>query len=376
VAEKNTPRVYKTVFNEASIGGHNLYATHALLEYDHGEYPCVVGRRTYEHRPMLSSQGLAEECYTDEINIKTQLDGIGNRTDLVLAPPLIVPSTRVDAVRGTFGPREVMGVNRPNEMQWMPLPPFDNTPIEFIRLVQERLDRRYPLWSMQNPELSQAYRQVEGKAILNEVELFVEQTFQLMQQYEVDEEITPVVGNLQKPFHAEPKEIQGKFEITATIDFRQLDEDYAAKKLDLLAKLAPLKESTMLYKLGVEAIDPDIADAIQVEQTSPAAQEKEKRQVHEDVSQMMNGIQPALPMLANHQLHLQTIQQILSQPNMMQRLQGLPDSQKLIQNRIQFHQRQIQQYTQNPAIGRALQTQTFQPKMAPEMGYGQPGQST
>jgi hypothetical protein len=374
ISNTQTPRVFKTIFNEASIGSHGLHAWHGLLDYDHGNYPCIVGRRTYEHRPILSSQGLAEECYTDEMNIKTQLDGIGNRTDIVLAPPLIVPSTRVDAVRGTFGPREVMGVNRPNEMQWMPLPPFDNTPIEFIRLVQERLDRRYPLYNQTNPELSQIYRTTEGKQILNEIEQMVEMTWQLMQQFEVDEEATKVAGNLQRPFHVDPKEIQGRYEITATIDFRSLDEDYASKKLDLIGKALPFKESSFLFKMAVNAIDPDAADALEQDQISPSAQEKEKRQVRDDVTAMFQGIEPPLPMTANHGLHLQTIQQIISQPNVLQRLQALPDTQKLLQSRMQFHQRQIQQYQQNPQIGRALQTKAFQPQQAPELQYSSSSQ--
>jgi hypothetical protein len=200
----------------------------------------------------------------------------------------------------------------------------------------------------------------------------VEMTFQLMQQFEVDEEATKVAGNLQRPFHVDSKEIQGRYEITATIDFRMLDEDFASKKLDLLAKLAPLKESTMLYKMAVEAVDPDAADAMISDQVSPAAQEKEKRQVRDDVTAMFQGIETPLPMTANHQLHIQTIQQILSQPNVMARLQALPDTQKLIQNRMQFHQRQIQQYQVNPTVGRALQTKAFQPQQAPELQYSSP----
>jgi hypothetical protein len=52
---------------------------------------------------------------------------------------------------------------------------------------------------------------------------------------------------------------------------------------------------------------------------------------------------------------------------MMQRLQLLPDTQKILQNRAQFFQNQIQQYQQNPVIGRALQTSTFQSKQAPQL---------
>ena len=371
ISEKEIPRVYKTTFNEASIGGHNLFAWHGLLEYDHGQYPAVIGRRSYEHRPILSSMGIAEEAYTDEINIKCQLDGIGNRTDIVLAPPLITTSSRVDAVRGTFAPREVLGVSRPNEISWMPLPPFDNTPIEVIRLVMERLDRRYPLYS-ENQQLSQTYRMTEGKALLNEIELMVEQTFQLMQQYEVDEEVTKVVGPLQRPFHVDPAQIQGKHEITATIDFRMLDEDYAGKKLDLIAKAMPFKESQFMFKMAVEAIDPDAADALAQDQVSPSAQEKEKQGVRADLSYMMAGGEPPMPMMANHGLHLQEIAKFLMQPNTQQRLAGLPDSKKLIENRVKFHQNQIQQYQQNPQIGRALSTKAFQPKAAPELEYSSP----
>lgn len=373
ISENDKPRVYKTVFNEATADAtKKLYATHGLLEYDHGFYPCVVGRKSFEHRSILSSHGIAEEAYTDEINIKCQLDGLANRTDIVLAPPLIVPSTRVDAVKGTFGPREVMGVNRPGEMNWMPLPPMDNTPIQVIQMVQDLLDRRYPLFNQKNPELSQMFREQIAREILNEVELIVEQTFQLMQQYEMDEETTKVAGPLQRPFHADPSEIQGKYEISATIDTRMLDDDYVDKKLDHLQRLMPFKESQFMFKLALEAVDPDAADAIQADQMSPDAVEREKRQVREDVSQMMNGIEPPMPMQANHHLQLSTIGELMQQPALMQRLQQNQPAMAMIQNRVKFHQAQIQQFTQNPQIGRALATKTFDRKQAPELAYGQP----
>ena len=75
-------------------------------------------------------------------------------------------------------------------------------------------------------------------------------------------------------------------------------------------------------------------------------------------------------MYANNQLRLQVLMQHTIQspnPMMAQRLQMLPDTVKILQNRAQFFQNQIQQYTQNPVIGRALQTSTFQPKAAPQL---------
>ena len=131
----------------------------------------------------------------------------------------------------------------------------------------------------------------------------------------------------------------------------------------------------MMFRMAVEAIDPDAADAMMQDQMSPSAQEKERRQVQDDVSAMMSGIEPPMPMMANHQLHLQTIQQIMSQPNMAQRLQALPDSQKLIQNRVKFHQNQLTQHQVNPQVGRALATSAFNPRQKPpDLAYSSPRQ--
>jgi hypothetical protein len=374
VKEGNAPRVYKTVFNEATVGTKNLFATHGLLEFDHGQYPCVLGRREFSHRPILSSIGLSEEAYTDEINVKCQLDGLANRTDIVLKPPLIVPSTRVDAIRGTFAPGEILGINRPGEISWFPNPPFDNTPIEVVRLIQELLGRRYPLFSDAiNAQLSQLYREQTGREVLNEVELMVEMTWQLMQQFEVDNDVARVVGNLQRPFHMNAIDIQGKYEITATIDTRMLDEDYVDNKLKHLQELLPFKESQFMFKLALEAVDPDAADAIEADQTSPDAQEKEKRQVRADMSQMLDGIEPDMPMMANHRLHLGEIQQQLqNNPLLLQRFQAQRDSMALLQNRIKFHTLQLQQKEQNPIIGKGLVTKAFQRGQAPELNYTTP----
>jgi hypothetical protein len=49
-----------------------------------------------------------------------------------------------------------------------------------------------------------------------------------------------------------------------------------------------------------------------------------------------------------------------------------PDTQQILMNRAQFFMNQIQQYQQNPGIGRALQTRTFARKQAPQLMTGQP----
>lgn len=381
--DNGTPCMYKTVFSPLvkSRTGKPLCAKHGMAEYDHGQYPAIEFCRRTEDRRILGSMGIAEEAYTDELDIKRQQDGLSDRTSLVHRPPMIVPYNRVKDIKNTPIPGAVLGVSRPREVDWMPLPQADGTPVQVIAMVQQRLDRRYGLFGAEvDPELKQMRRMEAGQDTLALMGLALEQTWQLIQQYEAPQEVAEVVGQLARPFPVSREEIQGKHEISATTDMRMLDAEYAQEKLALIGQAMAFKQEGLLFNMAVEAIDPDAADALEQSQVSPAAQEKEKAEELAAIGQAMNGIEPPLPMYANHQLRLQVLMQNTLQsqnPLMMQRLQTAPDSQEILKNRAQFFMNQIQQYTQNPTIGRALQTSTFAPKQAPQLqappGGGPPG---
>jgi hypothetical protein len=371
--ENGTPCMYKTVFSPLvkTSNAKPLCAKHGMAEYNHGQYPAIEFCRRTEDRRILGSMGVAEEAYTDELDIKRQQDGLSDRTSLCHRPPMIVPYSRVKDIKGTPIPGAVLGVSRPREVDWMPMPPTDATPVQVIAMVQQRIDRRYGLFGAEvDPELKQMRRQEAGQDTLALMGLVLEQTWQLIQQYESPDDVAEVAGELAKPFPVSRDEIQGKHEITATTDMRMLDADYAQEKLALIGQAMAFKQEGMLFNMAVEAIDPDAADALQQSQVSPEAQQKEQQDELNAIAQAFAGMEPPLPMYANHQLRLQTLMQNTIQspnPMMMQRLQLMPDTQKILQNRAQFFQNQIQQYQQNPVIGRALQTSTFQPKQAPQL---------
>jgi hypothetical protein len=371
--ENGTPCMYKTVFNPLVKGknGDALCAKHGMAEYHHGQYPAIEFCRRTEDRRILGSMGICEEAYTDELDIKRQQDGLSDRTSLVHRPPMIVPYSRVKDIKGTPVPGSILGVSRPREVDWMPLPPTDATPVAVIQMVQQRLDRRYGLFGPDvDPELKQMRRQEAGQETLGLMDLVLEQTWQLIQQYELPSEVAEVAGELARPFPVSKEEIQGKHEITATVDMRMLDADYAQEKLALIGQAMAFKQEGMLFQMAVEAIDPDAADALQQSQVSPEAQAKEQQDELNAIAQAFTGIEPPLPMYANHQLRLQTLMQNTIQspnPMMAQRLQLMPDTQEILKNRAQFFQNQIQQYTQNPIIGRALQTSTFKSPQAPQL---------
>ena len=90
VVDNGVPSLYKTVFNDASIGNDNLYAVYRKFEYDHQQYPLVALRNSFNFRPLLSSIGIAEESYTEENDIKWQQDLLNNHADIVLQPPMVV----------------------------------------------------------------------------------------------------------------------------------------------------------------------------------------------------------------------------------------------------------------------------------------------
>jgi hypothetical protein len=371
--DNGTPCMYKTVFNPLVKGkdGKPLCAKHGMAEYNHGQYPAIEFCRRTEDRRILGSMGICEESYTDELDVKRQQDGLSDRTSLCHRPPMIVPYSRVKDIKGTPIPGAVLGVSRPREVDWMPMPPTDGTPIQVIEMVQQRIDRRYGLFGVNvDPELKQMRRQEAGQDTLALMGLVLEQTWQLMQQYEAPEEVAEVIGQLARPFPVSREEIQGKHEISATTDMRMMDADYAQEKMALIGQALAFKQEGMLFNMAVEAIDPDAADALEQNQVSPEAQQKEQSDELNAIAQAFAGVEAPLPMYANNQLRLQTLMaNTIQSPNpmMAQRLQMLPDTQKILQNRAQFFQNQIQQFTQNPVIGRALQTSTFQPKQAPQL---------
>ena len=373
-SHNGTPCLYETIFNPVVKGrtsGKVLCAKHGPAPYDHGQYPAIEFCRRTEDRRILGSMGIAEEAYTDELDIKRQQDGLSDRTSLVHRPPMIVPYSRVKDIKNTPIPGAVLGVSRPREVDWMPLPPTDATPVAVIQMVQQRLDRRYGLFGGDiDPELKQVRRLEAGQDTNALMSLVLEQTWQLIQQYEAPQEVAEVVGPLARPFPVSRDEIQGKHDVSATTDMRMLDAEYAQQKLALIGQAMAFKQEGVLFNMAVEAIDPDAADALEQSQVSPQAQEQERQDELNAIAQAMSGIEPPLPMYGNYQLRLQVLQQATlgsSNPLMAQRLATAPDSQQILQNRAQFFMRQMQQYTQNPQIGRALQTSTFHEKMAPQL---------
>jgi hypothetical protein len=186
-----------------------------------------------------------------------------------------------------------------------------------------------------------------------------------MQQYESDEDIQRVAGG--EPWNYSRKDIQGQYEISAGVDINMIDIERANMKLSMLAQMLPFKESGTVFNAMAQIIDPDLADALNADQASPVAMQKEKEAEYNAMAQIMAGIEPMKPQNAMNQLRLQTIQEVMADPGTMQKVQGDEIAQKRIENRVKYFQNQIQQYQSNPQIGRTLATQSLAPNQPAQM---------
>jgi len=371
VLHHGVPCMYKTIFSMATASD-GLYAVHRKDEYEHGQYPFVALRRKGPFKPLLSAMGIAEEAYTDEIDIKRQQDGLNDRTDLIHQPPMIAPPGRAQAIANSYGPRSVMTSLRPDAINFPPLPPMDQTPVLVMQFVMQRLNRRYPTMNAEgvDPQMVSLYRQYLGTEILSELELAFEQSLQLGDQYWTDEEWMEVTGS-PKP-QKTSQQIQRQASVVATVDMSLVDPEVAKAKLGMLAQLMPFKDAGgKIFNAAANIVDTDLADEMAEDQMSPTAQKKEKDDEYNAISQILSGMEPQKPMMAHNQLRLQTIQEIMSDQGTMQKFQQDEIAQKRLENRIKFFQNQIQQYAVNPVIGRTLATDTLNSGAMPKITNAQ-----
>ena len=349
-------------------------AKHEPDGYEHGEACIHAMRFEIEDRPILSSRGIAEIAYTWEQELKTQYDAQSDRTHLSLRPPLMTTYDQVQKMKENVQPGVIFPMRRFDEYQFMKLPPWDQVAILVIQEVEGRIKEHFAIFGIEDVDLMKLRREEFVDDILEEWKPIVQQIMALMQQFLPDDEATKVVGAMARPFHVNREDIQGKYEISGTVDLRNIDSDFLKEKLGYMAQLANLDtmgilDKTVLLKSGAEAVDYSLADmAIQTNQAATQSEVEDEQRAADLI--IGSGQDQPLPKSGNFQLRLQTLQakqqSITQNPATMKIIQGNPDIVKVLLNRAQYFQRQLQQQ-QNAQIGRAQVGTTFPgPSGAPQ----------
>lgn len=383
VQDRGCPARFCTVFHMDV----DTPAKHEPDGYDHGESCLHAMRFETDDRPILSSRGIAEIAYTWEQELKAQFDAQSDRTALTLRPPLMTTYDQVQKLKEQMQPGVIFPMRRFDEAQFMRMPPWDQVSILVVQEVEKRVNEHFGIFGAEvDPDLKHLRREEVVDNVLLELKPVIQQVMKLMRQFLPDADVAQVVGPLNRPFHIERAEIQGEWEISATVDMRNIDSDWLKEKLGYLTQLAQLDtmgllDKTALLKSGAEAIDYSFADMAlqQPEQVATQAEVQDEQRAIDLI--IGSGQDQPLPQGGNYALRLQTaqtkLQGLQQNPATLKIIMANPDLMKVIMNRITYFQRQLQQQ-QNAQIGRMQVGQTFgsppqAPQAAADMGMqGQP----
>ena len=341
-----------------------------LLPYHHQQYPFVEFCRERVSRNILESRGVPELVESQQLEIKTQRDFRSDSASIAVLPPIRVPSNR-GKINLVFGPGAQIPERRPNEFGWMEPPRFDQGTIEIEASTRADVDQYFGRFDNTVPQpLTMLQQQTQVDRWLRSCKAMVAQAFALMQQYITDIEFFRVAGAMPAPFQLTREGIQGRFDLVAEYDVRDLDVELLAKRLDAITRLAvPLDVAGTIDRAGLvqfvmNAIDPSLAQKIVRPQEVATAAEAEDEQLA--YTKIAAGTEPPLPTEGmNAQLRTQVLQGIVqANPAMSQRFQSDEIFRSMIEARLKAFAFQVQQ-TQNAQIGRvgavpALQGQMMQ----------------
>jgi hypothetical protein len=362
-----TTRITYSVLHESVS---NVTGLSELLPYHHQQYPFVEFCRERVSRNILESRGVPELVESQQLEIKTQRDFRSDRASIAVLPPIRVPSNR-GKINLVFGPGAQIPERRPNEFGWMEPPRFDQGTIEIEASTRADVDQYFGRFANTVPQpLTMLQQQTQVDRWLRSCKAMVAQAFALMQQYITDIEFFRVAGAMPAPFQLTREGIQGRFDLVAEYDVRDLDVELLGKRLDAITRLAvPLDVAGTIDRAGLvqfvmNAIDPSLAQKIVRPQEVATAAEAEDEQLA--YTKIAAGTEPPFPTEGmNAQLRTQVLQGIVqANPAVSQRFQSDEIFRSMIEARLKAFAFQVQQ-TQNAQIGRvgavpALQGQMMQ----------------
>ncbi len=325
-----------------------------LLNYDHGLYPFVVGRRDYTERGIIQSRGVGEICQTWQGEVKIQRDASADRTSLDMIPPMLVKSHRA----GTpiqFGSGVQIPVRDPSEIQPLQLP----NSLQNAELIIQQTWREVNSYfgrDPEDPQGNQVYQQSLVDSWLMEQQQKLEQTFQLMQQFMPDMQANIVMGGEIVPFEFSREEIQGKYDISVQFDVRDLDQEMVKERINGWTTLKGMDSegivnmSPLITRIAAY-IDP--IGAQEIISSPQQAGQREAMKAQDVLTKIFAGIEPPPPdENTAAQLQLQVIQNELQKnPQLMQRYQQDEIYQGMINTYLEQLQFQITQ-KENAQIGR------------------------
>jgi hypothetical protein len=370
--DRGVPVLMETVLHM----GVEIAGSHGPARYPHGEVCSHVMRRDHRQRPILSSEGLPEICYSFEQLLKAQADAQIDRSDLALRPPMITDSyEEMQKFKALFMPTAVVPVRRHGSFDWFKPPQYDIGSVQIMQQVMAKIDRYFGLFGPEvDPDKKQLRRRQLGSDLMTELHPVLMQVLKLDQWYLPDAEVSMIVGTLARPFHISRREIQGAWQIAATVDMNMIDADFLKNALQYGVQLASLDtmgigDRAYLLQALAEMISPDFAENFIKHPQAATQQEQQDEQKAVDLI-LASGMDQPFPKGANYQLRAQVLQSrvqqaLQSNPVVQRRVRENPEIMQVLKSRLDGFNNQVQQQ-QNAQIGRDLTMQTFAKQALPQ----------
>lgn len=346
------PGIYCTIWN---IALKDACLKCELVDYQHGLYPFELRTRERIGRQVTDSRGLSRPIETHQNEVKVQRDARGTHVQLAATPPSKVKASR-GMVELILGPNAQNPVQRMDDWEMIQMPSFSNESVEMERTTKAEVDeycgRLVPGMDPNRATLIQQRDVDNFSALFNGV---FEQVLSLCQQYYSPAQLARITGSDQAS-PLQPEDIRGRFDVLIEIDARDLNMEFAMKKLEASGKLLSYDTTGMFdrapwLEVVANGIDPVLARKSLRPQANVTQKEVEASK--NALAQMAAGIEPDMPVQGiNAQLRMQTIEQAMqTSPKLAQQHQSDETFRALLENYQKYLTQQLDQ-EKNKQIGR------------------------
>jgi len=329
---RNVPGIYCTTFHprvskSTDANPRPLYAKHELVEYPHGQYPYIVGKRENWCRSVTATRGVPEIVRTWQNEVKALRDATIDWTSIGVLPP-------INVIHSPLGQKYRFGPAVQNPVLPGKAPEFMQIPESGVAAgfqAEDRIGARIAHYFGLNSELvSPAHSQnIQARAIQKFLMMWsqaFQQVVSLAQTYMPDAEFARVTG-APVGWLDSNRDRLGLLGVELHFDVRELNEELTVKRLEavnnsvLPADTAGVIPRAKWVQIQLRAINPVWAREL----AQPVAEASQKMfdEVRDAVAQMFLGNPPR--MVENDptaQSRMQFVQQIIqSNPNYQAALQ-------------------------------------------------------
>jgi len=335
----------------------DTFVKRTVADYPDGEYPFALGRREMLGRQTSDSRGLTVPITTHQGEIKTQRDARGAYVQLLASPPLKTKIQR-GAYELVLGPNAQIPVQRMDDFDIVTLPNFMQNSVEMENVTKlEALDYAGLMHKDADPNRVGLIQQDEADSFIALWREVMRKVLVLAQSFYSPAELARVTGQQDMPLHLTPEDIRGKWDVEIEIDARDLNMEFALKKLDAYGKVLSYDTSgtldrSPLAEWAAYAIDPILAK--RTVQPTGAVTKKIIDEERQNVTNMALGIEPVMSPdgTTNPKFRQQVLgQTIMQSPKLMAMFQGDPMFRELLGNYQKYLTQQDVQ-DENKLVGR------------------------